>query len=50
MTYDNYCGGAIYLLSNKQDRVYPEEQKCPTCSHEIVTKGYCDYCAMEIKK
>lgn len=24
------------------------EQLCPICSHQIMTKGYCDYCAMPL--
>jgi len=27
-----------------------EKQKCDTCSHEIMTPNYCDYCAMPIKE
>ena len=26
------------------------EETCDTCSHPIITPGYCDYCATEIKK
>ncbi len=33
---------------NAEDKTNHEKQKCSTCSHEIMTPGYCDYCATSI--